>query len=333
MSQVSCSVIIPAYNAEDVVAIAVRSVLAQTRSDLELIVLDDGSTDHTYDRALEAGSGDARLTLERTTSNRGVAETRNRGIALANGTWIAMLDADDAFDRERLEVLIAKAESLQADMVADNLLVRHYGSDATDGLAFPVTRMKDGAFISAATFATFDRPRWGLQAIGFMKPLIRRSFIQEHGVRYHSKLSFGEDFHFYMQCLLNGARLSFLPIALYHYTVFPHSLSRGDNEDARRDLILFSSRYLIEEATLLGNKEAVSALRSRELDFLNWTSYRALTLAISQHRFRNIARILSAMPSKSHIPVCVAADLRYDVARRLGKRLNAASLYRREPHL
>lgn len=94
------SVIIPAYNAARTVGATVDSVLAQTFTDFELIVVDDGSTDETAD--VVATRSDARLDLVRT-ENRGVSAARNRGLARATGAYVAFLDADDAWDPAKLE--------------------------------------------------------------------------------------------------------------------------------------------------------------------------------------------------------------------------------------
>jgi glycosyltransferase involved in cell wall biosynthesis len=108
------SVLIGAYNAERYLGEAIESVFAQTYSDIELIVVDDGSTDATAEVA--AGYGD-RLTLVRQ-SNAGNGAARNRALEEASGEFFAFLDADDRFTREKLELQIAELErSGHVDMV------------------------------------------------------------------------------------------------------------------------------------------------------------------------------------------------------------------------
>jgi GT2 family glycosyltransferase len=98
----SLSVIIPAYNVETYIELAVRSALAQTLIDLEVIVVDDGSTDGTAARV--AALEDSRLRLV-SQGNRGLSGARNTGIRLARGRYVGFLDGDDAWQPERAAML------------------------------------------------------------------------------------------------------------------------------------------------------------------------------------------------------------------------------------
>ena len=98
------SVVLNTYQRSGLVTRAIRSVLAQTVSDLELIVVDDGSTDGTADAV--AAISDGRLTFVRQ-DHGGLAKGRNRGAALANGPWIVFLDDDDDVEPQWLESFCA----------------------------------------------------------------------------------------------------------------------------------------------------------------------------------------------------------------------------------
>lgn len=94
------TVFIPAYNREAYIRPAVESVLAQTFGDLECLVVDDGSSDRTSEVA--ASFGDARVRVVRNDTNLGIPKTRNRGIDLAKGQLVALLDSDDAALPDRI---------------------------------------------------------------------------------------------------------------------------------------------------------------------------------------------------------------------------------------
>src|SRR6185369_10910146 len=108
-------VIVPAYNAAKLIRPALTSALYQSAGDLEVIVVDDGSSDQTADVAEEFAARDPRVRLVRHELTRGVAAARNTAITHARGEWIAPLDADDAFVATRIETLLKLAGEAQAD--------------------------------------------------------------------------------------------------------------------------------------------------------------------------------------------------------------------------
>ncbi len=95
------SVIMPTYNRGDVIERSVRSVLSQTYKNLELIIVDDGSTDNT--EQLIHGFGDTRIVYAKQGRNAGAAHARNTGAGLASGEWIAFQDSDDEWVQDKLE--------------------------------------------------------------------------------------------------------------------------------------------------------------------------------------------------------------------------------------
>lgn len=110
------STIIPTYNRADILDRAIDSVLGQTFEDLELIVVDDGSTDDTAE--LIAEYDDPRLTFIEHDENRGGSVARNTGIEHASGDYFAFLDSDDAWRPRKLELQVAELDRRSDDWVA-----------------------------------------------------------------------------------------------------------------------------------------------------------------------------------------------------------------------
>ncbi len=108
------SVVMPLYNAERFLRRPVESVLAQTHANLELVVVDDGSTDDSADIVESYARNDDRVRLVRAERNGGVAAARNRAIAEARGRYVAFLDSDDWWHPEKLQRQLALLESRQA---------------------------------------------------------------------------------------------------------------------------------------------------------------------------------------------------------------------------
>lgn len=105
------SVVMPAWNAATFMTRSVASVLAQSRTELELIIVDDCSTDGTAAMIEGFARADARVKPLRLSVNSGVAAARNAGIAAAHGTWVAFLDSDDWWHPLKLELQISQMQS------------------------------------------------------------------------------------------------------------------------------------------------------------------------------------------------------------------------------
>lgn len=219
---VDVSVVIAAYNAEAFLADAVSSALSQRNCRVEIVVVDDGSADGTV--AAAEAFGDPRIRVERLPANAGPAAARNRGLDLATGRYVAILDADDAMEPDRLSRLMSVADAGGADVVLDNPTVIE-----TSGEARP---MFDGAALSAipqmslADFIQSNRLFASRFNYGYMKPLISMDFLQRHQPRYDTALRIGEDYAFMAQCMLSGAKVLTVPWGGYLYRIRPGSISR-----------------------------------------------------------------------------------------------------------
>ena len=111
------SVVIPVHNGERYIEEAILSVMNQTFQDLELIVIDDCSDDSTYEILQRLADGNSKMIVEKNSEKSGVAKTRNRGVTLCRGKYIAFLDADDVWYPEKLEKQLQLIETEEAALV------------------------------------------------------------------------------------------------------------------------------------------------------------------------------------------------------------------------
>lgn len=111
------SIVMPAYNCEESVAESIESVIHQTYQNWELLVLDDGSKDNTLKIINKFERKDSRIKSLPNEVNKGVSATRNRGIELAKGNWIAFLDSDDMWEPSKLEKQMKVAKEKLADFL------------------------------------------------------------------------------------------------------------------------------------------------------------------------------------------------------------------------
>jgi glycosyltransferase involved in cell wall biosynthesis len=180
MSRVS--VVIPAYNAERFVSESINSALAQTHSDVEVIVVDDSSTDGTA-RVLERYGSEIRVHRQ---PNAGAATARNAGASLATGEWLAFLDADDLWERTKLERQLA--DSAAAAWAYSNRT--NFGSRGdVPVLQSDVTAMHDGDVFIQLLSENF---------ITSSSVLIRRELFRQLG-GFNTQLRNAEDWDLWLR--------------------------------------------------------------------------------------------------------------------------------------
>lgn len=223
------SVIIPAFQAEAFLDCAIRSVLEQTLAEIEVIVVDDCSTDATWEVLIEWTRRDPRVIPLRQAARGGPAAARNLAIAQARGRWLALLDADDLYVPWRLAHLVDVAEATGADLLADNLRRVDFrtGQDFGPRYADPTMRLPGPVTLTEAVRR--DMPEhWSLgETFGFLQPIMRRRALATRRIRYAEDVIVGEDFLLYFQCIAAGARFHLTPAAGYVQRLRADSLSRS----------------------------------------------------------------------------------------------------------
>lgn len=296
---VRVSVIMPAYNAAATIGRAVTSALRQTQQDLEVIVIDDASTDATAGIAERLATQDGRVRVKRQSVNRGPAAARNRGIVAARGEWLALLDADDEFLPHRLTELLRLADTHGADMVADNLLLCPEAERGPETPMIPRAVLAEGHWMSATEFVAGNigsrfTPR---VSFGFLQPLIRRAFLHQHGLRYNESNRFGEDFLFALACLLEGARWWITPEPMYRYCV---RFGTATDVQSAADLLRIRSveeELLRDHPVVAADSGLAAALRRHKGVIEHFYHYRAFTDALKAGALRPAMRLLLESPA------------------------------------
>jgi succinoglycan biosynthesis protein ExoO len=296
--RIKVSIIVPAYNAETTISAAVASLQTQTMRDWEAIIVDDASTDATPEVLRRISFGDPRFRLVRNAVNLGPAGSRNVGLRMAQGDWVALLDADDYFQNARLATLISLGERADADMVADNLVLYNETNAGRqvlfDKSKFPTARfMPFQEFIENCYFGEGTSQRSGYV---FMHPIVRRAFLECHSLSYEPLARNGEDFLFYLDCLTAGARWLVTPEAMYSYHI--HDGSMTDvvrNRD--RAMMIRKLRALILRPAIAQNASLADALE-RHMRLVAYTHYSyAVKHALTKGQVRNLFIAMSIHPS------------------------------------
>jgi glycosyltransferase involved in cell wall biosynthesis len=288
MAAPTFSVVIPAFNAQATVAAAVRSALAQTDPDLEVIVVDDGSTDATGD--VVASVGDPRIAIVRQ-PNRGLPAARNAGVAAATGSYVGFLDSDDLWLPRYLELA---RRALTAG--------RRVGLVYTDAYAFdPVSgRVRTRSAMQRQRPPTpppSDPPAFLLELLKrnfiWVSTVVPRSVLEETGGFDESRTSL-EDYALWLRVLVAGYSAVCVPGQQGLYRVHPNQMSQDSHRMAVNELEVYNSLELelmpteAHRRLLMARREAAA----RELALLEGRDRTAARARALRHRLGRLRKRL-----------------------------------------
>lgn len=259
------SIIIPVYQARKVINRCVESVIGQTYVNLEIILIDDGSTDgsnnlcHIFERM------DSRIKYIRQ-ANAGVSAARNAGINMARGSWIGFVDADDWIESDMFEKLLGAAVNRKKEIAVCGH-IKHFDNNWTENLThaeIPSTICRE----EFMKYVLLDRYFEGSLA----NKLFSRNLIEkEFPLRVDESIHVGEDIVFAIQAALRTDGAAYVPEALYHYCIRKNSamtsfsqkrLSEIDAAKHVLELVFPVSKYLEELARLRYTTVLVSVIHS-----------------------------------------------------------------------
>ncbi|WP_206194422.1 MULTISPECIES: glycosyltransferase family 2 protein [Shewanella] len=219
-NDIDVSIVIAAWNSADFIETAIFSALNQVGVSVEVIVIDDCSTDDTI--SVVQNINDPRLRLIKNIKNTGPGGARNAGFDAARGLWIAVLDSDDDMLPDRLSTLLSLKND-KTDIILDNF----YQKLNSDSDLIPYYSKSDlplGEFSLSFLINTnliFSK----VKSTGYLKPVFKRSFIKNKGVKYWPEVRVGEDYYFLANCLANSANAEVVKYSGYIYNVRGDSIS------------------------------------------------------------------------------------------------------------
>lgn len=285
------SIVIPAYNAGRYLRECIDSILAQTFSDFEILVIDDASTDNTSD--VLASYSDLRVRSVHHCSNSGPGAARNTGLRQARGRWVAFSDADDAWMPTRLEKLVGLAKEHPGAFVADLLIECVVGPQ---GQLVPFRPMASSLHmtkpfaVDAETFLRTELP---------FKPMVPLATIRQHEIWFAEDIPYAEDFLYWMQLYRHGLTAWVVPEYLYQYRLSPGSLSTNPR---RLEWELSVIRTLLEQPGFSG--EIIALLESRAQRVVRMIPYIEFREALLRRDWSSAARAVWRHPGVLLQTVC-----------------------------
>lgn len=212
------SVIVPVYNVKDYLAQCIESIICQTYRDLEILLVDDGSTDGCGRICDDYAAKDGRIKVIHK-ENGGVVSARKTGLSLAKGDWVGYVDGDDWIEPDLYEKLSDSVVKYNADIV----MCGRY--EDTGGVSREICHGIAGGYYDKERMIAEVYPRmivngdffeWGIFPSVWDK-LFRKSVLWEHQMSVDERIKMGEDAACTYPCIIKAERICILQECLYHY--------------------------------------------------------------------------------------------------------------------
>lgn len=201
------SIIVPVYNADKTIERCLESLVNQTLEEIELILVNDASTDGSYEKLLEfENKYQDKIIVVNCTENQGAGGARNVGLEIASGEYVGFVDADDFVKKDMFEKLYLKAAGGHLDVVDSEVYMMKSES---------VREALNDIFCDAV-ISPEDR-EWMILSDGYIvSKLIRREIIEEYGIRFRTGVKL-EDADFLLKVMLHADRIDVVREPLYTY--------------------------------------------------------------------------------------------------------------------
>lgn len=261
------SVVIPAYNVEKYIERSIKSVCNQTIKDIEVIVVNDGSTDKTKFIVEKLKKNDSRIILINK-KNGGLSSARNAGIEIARGEFICHLDGDDWIEKSAYEKMIDLAEKENLDIV-----VSDYYDDFDNGKKIKHSDIK----FETNIFSSEDYLRGyflgkGVPAI--WNKIYRAELYKKNSIKHPENLSIGEDAATLPKLILHSKKIGKINENYIHYIQNPNSMTRSNIALKFDDLInvfLDIEKYFINRKEYYKYENEI--LQNKLIHFSNFIFY------------------------------------------------------------
>ncbi|MCR5670848.1 MAG: glycosyltransferase [Butyrivibrio sp.] len=228
MSNVAVSVIVPVYNVEKYLEQCVDSLLNQTFSDMEIILVDDGSTDGSGAICDRYGKLDNVTVLHQ--ENQGVSVARNNALKIAKGKWLLFVDADDYVEPTFCEITVNTAESTGSDIVMfsyytekKNKTTESYLIDLPFG---DITGDKE--YLEAKTISQYygkEVLNSGVSAGAVVGKIVNSDLIRSNDIRFPKGILRGEDSVFWLSAFEVARKIYYISALLYHYRQYGEGIT------------------------------------------------------------------------------------------------------------
>ena len=265
------SIIIPVYNTEHFLHQCLDSVLSQSFTNWELILINDGSKDKSPEICKEYEMKDSRVRYL-SKFNSGVSDTRNMGLKEAKGTYITFVDSDDYLETDYLRMLFDASQEGSIDIIGGGLIFQ-YSDGRKDEIQLAQRDIEYMSGKDALCFACdMTRP-----IVGFVAGrLISRKVITDNNIRFDKTITMNEDSLFNYQCYIKSKQIAIIRACNYNYRIHGNSTTEKaklDPEHYRTKLLAFKKIREIAEKELPNTQFERNVNREYYVSTINYLNY------------------------------------------------------------
>ncbi len=243
------SVIMPVYNAEEFLDRSISSVINQTYDNLEILLIDDCSTDNSYNILKEYAKKDKRIKIFHNQENQHVSETRNVGIRNSTGKYLYFIDSDDFIDNDYIEHLVNTAEKENADVVVNpNIYQYKNGRKKLNILTETFNKEKDNKNYNIIAIKVFP---------SVYNRLYKKDIQEKYDIFFPKGVKFIEDTYFNVLFFASSNNIIFIqPKSYYYRNITANSITRTLNRTSSlNDLFYVANKQykFLKNNNLLNN--------------------------------------------------------------------------------
>lgn len=257
------SIIIPAYNVEQYISRGIESCLNQTYSNIEIVIVDDGSTDGTWDVIERYQQKDKRIVAKRK-PNGGVSSARNQALEIAKGDYVLFLDSDDWLTKDAVENLV----KLQMQYPEYLVCTECYFVEMTEsGLKYEQQGVSNNAQVVTKEegFLTMGKHS-GFRLQSSCYKLLSMSVLKQEKLCFDEKIHHGEDGLFIFEYLYNREGIAYEPIPLWNILERPGSATTSPYNSKWLTAIDAINKMLSYKLSLAVQQNLKTYLTSRVMD-------------------------------------------------------------------
>lgn len=281
------SVIIPIYNTERLLPKCIESVLAQTLSDIEIILIDDGSTDESGKICDSYACKDKRIHVTHI-PNHGVSHARNKGIELSQGKYIHFMDSDDRMESEMLSELYRLILRYHANMSTCGYLIE----DENENIIYQIKEEQTYVLNNQNAISSLFHDSYYRYKGNLWDKLYDKKIIDKHQLAFNENIYYNEDRLFIFQYMMHCTSIACTTIPYYHYIIRNASAMHTFGKSYRAHMCTFMDAFDIMTTLSASFPESVRRTLSQDYIHSSISFFKKYATQMPMHEIQNRIRTI-----------------------------------------